>query len=120
MLNIDLETDGQRSAGHDPPTTPLELVQVIADLETGPATFAVPVHTVPSTVVPENLNSCGGLGPLATANRSFDCEMLPEVWPATASAATTAPDSQQSLQRSWAGRYPVALGAIIGTAGGAL
>jgi hypothetical protein len=41
---------------HDPPTTPLELVQVIVDLETGPATFAVPVHTVPSTAVPENLN----------------------------------------------------------------
>ena len=42
------------------------------------------------------------------------------VWPATASAAATAPDSKQPPQRSWAGRHPVALGAIIGTAGGAL
>jgi hypothetical protein len=42
------------------------------------------------------------------------------VWPATASATTTAPDPQQPPQRSWAGRHPVALGAIIGTAGGAL
>ena len=39
---------------------------------------------------------------------------------AIASAATTAPDSHQPPQRSWAGRHPVALGAIIGTAGGAL
>jgi hypothetical protein len=43
-----------------------------------------------------------------------------EVRPATARAATTTPDSQQAPQRSWAGRHPVALGAIIGTAGGAL
>jgi hypothetical protein len=41
------------------------------------------------------------------------------VRPAFASAATTAPDSQ-APQRSWAGRHPVALGAIIGAAGGAL
>jgi len=43
-------------AGHDPPTTPLALVHVIVEPETGPATFAVPVHTVPSAAVPENLN----------------------------------------------------------------
>ena len=42
------------------------------------------------------------------------------VRPAIASVATTAPNSQQPPQRSWAGRHPVALGAIIGTAGGAL
>ena len=42
------------------------------------------------------------------------------VWPATARAATTGPDSQQPPERSWAGRHPVALGAIIGAAGGAL
>ena len=40
--------------------------------------------------------------------------------PAIASAVTTSADSQQPPQRSWAGRHPVALGAIIGTAGGAL
>jgi hypothetical protein len=43
-------------AGHDPPTTPLALVQEIVELETDPTTFAVPVHTVPSDAVPENLN----------------------------------------------------------------
>ena len=42
------------------------------------------------------------------------------VRPAIASAATATPDSQQAPQRSWAGRHPVALAAIIGTAGGAL
>jgi len=42
------------------------------------------------------------------------------VRPAIASAATTTPDAQQPPQRSWAGRHPVALGAIVGTAGGAL
>lgn len=42
------------------------------------------------------------------------------VRPATADAATTTADSQQPPQRSWAGRHPVALGAIIGAAGGAL
>jgi hypothetical protein len=34
----------------------VELVQVIVDPEMGPATFAIPVQTVPSTAVPENLN----------------------------------------------------------------
>ena len=34
----------------------MELVQVIVDAEMGPATFAVPVQTVPSEAVPENLN----------------------------------------------------------------
>ena len=43
-------------AGQDPPTTPFELVQVIVEPETGPATFAVPVHTVPSAAVPEKVN----------------------------------------------------------------
>jgi hypothetical protein len=40
------------------------------------------------------------------------------VRPATASAALTTPDGQPG--RSWAGRHPVALGAMIGAAGGAL
>ena len=41
--------------------------------------------------------------------------------PATASADTTTPAQQQSPpQRSWAGRHPVALGAMIGAAGGTL
>lgn len=43
------------------------------------------------------------------------------VGPGAQPAATmTPPDSQQPTQRSWAGRHPIALGAIIGAAGGAL
>jgi hypothetical protein len=42
--------------GHDPPTTPVALVQVIVDPETDPATVAVPVQTVPLNVVPENVS----------------------------------------------------------------
>lgn len=42
------------------------------------------------------------------------------VRPATASATLTTPDAQQPPERSWAGRHPVALGAMIGAAGGAL
>src|SRR5207247_8389566 len=45
---------------------------------------------------------------------------LEGVQPATATAAMTSPDSQQPPERSWARRHPVALGAIIGAAGGAL
>jgi hypothetical protein len=42
------------------------------------------------------------------------------VWSATASAKQTTPVVQQSDERSWAGRHPVALGAMIGAAAGAL
>jgi len=42
------------------------------------------------------------------------------VRPASASAWLTTPDAQQPPRRSWAGRHPVALAAMIGTAGGAL
>jgi len=42
------------------------------------------------------------------------------VRPATASAIVTTPEAPQPSQRSWAGRHPVALGAMIGAAGGAL
>src|SRR4051812_42377780 len=40
--------------------------------------------------------------------------------PATASAIGTAPDGQQPTRGSWVGRHPVAVGAMIGAAGGAL
>ena len=39
---------------------------------------------------------------------------------ATASATPTTADPQQPPRRSWAGRHPAALGAMIGAAGGAL
>jgi hypothetical protein len=43
-------------AGHEPPTTPLALVQVIFEAAAGPTTVAVPVQTVPPVAVPENVN----------------------------------------------------------------
>src|SRR5437867_13142834 len=42
------------------------------------------------------------------------------VRPATASATLTTPDAQQPPARCWAGRHPVALGAMIAAAGAAL
>jgi len=40
--------------------------------------------------------------------------------PAISGTAATTADSPQASDRSWAGRHPVALGAIIGAAAGAL
>jgi hypothetical protein len=42
------------------------------------------------------------------------------VWLATASGNLISPDAQEPPERSWAGRHPAALGAIIGAAVGAV
>ena len=42
------------------------------------------------------------------------------LWPAAANVRVATSDAQQPAERSWAGRHPVAMGAMIGAAAGAL